>query len=253
MPRGPTAVLAGTESVELAMAQSNAAQLRMLASDLAGTREWAGQALALLDRLPDGPAARRGPGARAEQPRHRGARQTGDAEAGKRMLTESLDRARAARPARARRPGVLQPGRDRGRSSTGTRRPPRRSPTGIAYCRRARPRLLDALPAGLAVRAAAAPRRAAGRPRPAAAEDLLRHPDVAPISMIMPLTVLARARARTGGATGGSRWTGPPHWPPGPASCSGSGRSPATRCEVAWLAGDDAAARAAAERGAAAV
>jgi predicted ATPase len=49
-----TEALAGTGSVELAMALSNATQLRMLASDLAGTREWATRTFDLLDRLPDG-------------------------------------------------------------------------------------------------------------------------------------------------------------------------------------------------------
>ena len=46
-------LLEGSESLELAMAYSNQAHLRMLAGDLAGTRLWAARCRELLGRLPD--------------------------------------------------------------------------------------------------------------------------------------------------------------------------------------------------------
>ncbi len=90
-----TEVLAGTDSVELAMAQSNAAQLRMLSSDLPGTREWATRTFDLLDRLPDGP---RTLAVRVHVQNNLGTVEltSGDAELGRRLLTDSLDRSRAA-------------------------------------------------------------------------------------------------------------------------------------------------------------
>ncbi|MFN8196016.1 MAG: AAA family ATPase [Nocardioidaceae bacterium] len=47
-------LLEGSETVEQALAFSNQAQLRMLASDLAGTQEWGRRTLELVDRLPEG-------------------------------------------------------------------------------------------------------------------------------------------------------------------------------------------------------
>ena len=44
----------GSGTVELAMAYSNLAQLRMLSSDVHGTRLWGRRAMAALDELPDG-------------------------------------------------------------------------------------------------------------------------------------------------------------------------------------------------------
>ncbi len=127
-------------------------------------------------------AGGRGPGARAQQPRHRGApdrrRRGRQADAGREPGPGPR-----RRPARARRPGVRQPGLDRGEPAParGRRRGDRRR---ARLLRRARPRLLGALPAGLAVRAAAAPRRAAagrdlrrrGPPAPGRRADQHDHP-----------------------------------------------------------------------------
>ena len=237
-----TAVLAGTGSVELAMAQSNAAQLRMLASDLAGTREWAGQALALLDRLPAGPRENE---VRVHVLNNLGTAelQTGDAEAGKRMLVESLDRARA---------GDLHEHAARAYSNLASIAVSRHRHAeaaaaitdGLAYCDE---RDLDSW--GLYLRGWQSElllHRGELRPAETCGAEVLRHPDVAPISMIIPLTVVARARARTGVGD----WREPLDRAAALAAGTGElqrlGPVAATRSEVAWLAGDDAAARAAA-------
>ena len=52
-------MLAGTGSVDLAMAQSNAAQLWMLAADLDGTRGWADRAMQVLAGCRPDPGWRR--------------------------------------------------------------------------------------------------------------------------------------------------------------------------------------------------
>ena len=235
-----TAVLAGTGSVELAMAQSNAAQLRMLASDLAGTREWAGQALALLDRLPAGP---REDEVRVHVLNNLGTAelQSGDAEAGRRMLVESLDRARA---------GDLHEHAARAYSNLASIAVSRHRHAeaaaaitdGLAYCDE---RDLDSW--GLYLRGWQSElllHRGELRPAEACGAEVLRHPDVAPISMIVPLTVVARARARTGVGD----WREPLDRAAALAAGTGElqrlGPVAATRSEVAWLAGDDAAARA---------
>jgi tetratricopeptide (TPR) repeat protein len=89
------AALEGVDSVELAMAYSNVAQLRMLASDLAGTSRYAARALEVLGRLPSDPRT-------YEVDVHvhvnLGTAEliSGDADVGLPMLRDSLSRARAA-------------------------------------------------------------------------------------------------------------------------------------------------------------
>ena len=88
-------LLEGTETVEQALAYSNRAQLRMLSSDLAGTQDWGRRTLDLVDRLPDG-------GRREEVRLHAlnnlGSMEmtAGDLDAGRALLVESLEGARAA-------------------------------------------------------------------------------------------------------------------------------------------------------------
>jgi DNA-binding CsgD family transcriptional regulator/tetratricopeptide (TPR) repeat protein len=80
---------------ELGFAYSNRAQLRMLARDLAGTRDWGARSLAVADQLEAGPA-------RTELQAHAlnnlGSIETtaGEVEAGTAMLLESLEVAREA-------------------------------------------------------------------------------------------------------------------------------------------------------------
>jgi tetratricopeptide (TPR) repeat protein len=87
--------LQGSDTVELAMAYSNLAQLRMLSSDVAGARVWGARTLDALQHLPDGHK-------REEVTVHAlnnlGTAEviSGDFDAGIRMLTTSLDKARGA-------------------------------------------------------------------------------------------------------------------------------------------------------------
>ena len=80
------------------------------------------------------------------------------------------------------------------------------------------------------------------------AENVLRRPGVAPISLVQPLTVLARLRARAGD----ERWREPLERV---AAIAGTSRElqrlafiAVARCEAAWLAGDPEAAAGEAER-----
>ncbi|HEY7101936.1 MAG TPA: AAA family ATPase [Mycobacteriales bacterium] len=235
-----TAALAGTDSVELAMAQSNAAQLRMLASDLAGTREWADQALALLDRLPAGP---REDEVRVHVLNNLGTAelQAGDAELGHRMLVESLDRARAGdlheHAARAYcNLASIAVSRHRHAEAAAV------IADGLAYCDE---RDLDSW--GLYLRGWQSElllNRGELRQAESCGAEVLRHGDIAPISMIVPLTVVARARARTGVGD----WREPLDRAAALAAGTGElqrlGPVAATRSEVLWLAGDDDGARA---------
>ncbi|WP_323101674.1 ATP-binding protein [Intrasporangium sp. YIM S08009] len=88
-------VLAGHPGVELALAYSNTTQLRMLSSDVAGTREWGARTLDLVERLPDGPKRTE---VRVHALNNLGTIEVtvGAIEAGTQLLTASLDGARAA-------------------------------------------------------------------------------------------------------------------------------------------------------------
>ena len=89
------ATLAASGSIELAMAYSNVAQLRMLSSDTEGTRTWSARTLDLLAELP--PSAKH-----TEVTVHAlnnlgtSEMSGGDPVEGVRMLTGSLEQARAA-------------------------------------------------------------------------------------------------------------------------------------------------------------
>lgn len=83
-------VLDGTGTAELGLAYSNRAQLRMLSSDLAGTREWGARSLALADALDDGPSRTE---LRAHALNNLGTMEIvgGDLADGTQLLTESLE------------------------------------------------------------------------------------------------------------------------------------------------------------------
>ena len=237
--------LAGTESVSLAMAYSSMSQLRMLDSDLAGCRRWVALTMDLLDRLPDGPEAAE---IRVHALTNLGTAEvvTGDRAEGLRMLTDSLARARTAdlheHAARAYC-NLVATAVDQHRHADAAAA----LAEGTDYCRE---RDLDSWTLYLAGwRTALLLHRGELRAAAAAVEDVLRRPDCAPISLIMPLTVLARARARTGQGD----WRAPLDRAGALADGTGEpqrlGPVAAARCEIAWIAGDDAGARAAAERG----
>ncbi|SRR5580765_1627912 len=82
-------------TVELALAYSNRAQLRMLASDLAGTREWGQRTLELVDELDDGAGRTE---VRVHALNNLGTIElaVGDPDAGAALLLESLSGARRA-------------------------------------------------------------------------------------------------------------------------------------------------------------
>jgi DNA-binding CsgD family transcriptional regulator/tetratricopeptide (TPR) repeat protein len=237
--------LAGTESVSLAMAYSSMSQLRMLDSDLAGCRRWVALTMDLLDRLPDGPEAAE---IRVHALTNLGTAEvvTGDRAEGLRMLADSLARAQAAdlqEHAARTYCNLAATAVEQHRHADAAAA----LAEGTGYCRE---RDLDSWTLYLAGwRTALLLHRGKLRAAEAAVEDVLRRPDSAPISLIMPLTVLARARARTGQGD----WRAPLDRAGALADGTGEpqrlGPVAAARCEIAWIAGDDAGARAAAEQG----
>jgi DNA-binding CsgD family transcriptional regulator len=238
--------LAGTDSVSLAMAYSSMSQLRMLDSDLVGCREWVTQSLQLLDRLPDTADAEE---VRVHALNNIGTAETisGDLAEGIRLLTESLSRARAAdmeeHAARAycnlAASAVAQY-----RSAEAVAA----LADGLRYCQE---RDLDSWTLYLNGWETVLQLHL-GQLEPAAAgvETLLRRPGIAPVSLIVPLIVLALVRARTGSGD----WQEP--FGRGAAMAEATsepqrlGPVAAARCEIAWIAGDDVRVRTEADRGA---
>lgn len=88
-------LLEGTGTVELAMAYSNRTGLRMLASDLAGTRDWGRRTLDVIDALPASPRVTE---VYVHVLNNLGTIEAtaGDLDAGRGMLVQSLDGARRA-------------------------------------------------------------------------------------------------------------------------------------------------------------
>ena len=169
----------------------------------------------------------------------------GDEPAGRRMLEDSLRRAVSAglheHAAQAytnlTATAVLHREHAKAQSLPGCRE---------RVLHRAGPRHLVDVPAGVPGPAAARPRR--DRRGTECAENVLRRPGVAPISLVQPLSVLARLRARAGD----ERWREPLERV---AAIAGTSRElqrlafiAVARCEAAWLAGDPEAAAGEAER-----
>ncbi len=236
--------LAGADSVELAMAYSNMAQLRMLDADLAGTRRWARRALDVLGRLPP---TRDREEVEVHTLTNLGTAEatSGDAVAGRRMLLESLERARAAgfeeHAARAyTNTASLAATQFRLDEATAA------LDAGLEYCGE---RDLDAWTLYLrGWQAQLHLDRGHQQAAQAAALATLRRPELAPVSRILPLTVLARSRARQGR----DDWAEPLEEAAALADRTGElqriGPVTSARCEIAWLAGDPAGAAAAAAR-----
>jgi DNA-binding CsgD family transcriptional regulator len=230
--------LAGTESVELAMAYSNRSQLHMNRNDLDGTRQWADRALDLLKRLPDGLR-------RTEVTVHAlnnvgtAEMSGGDEEVGRRLLTESRERARAAElqehVARAycniAYSAVVQ--RRHGEAAA-------ELAAGLEYCLE---RDLDAWWQYMeGWRAQLLLDQGRGADALAAAEALVRQPGVPAINLMIPLTVIARRRVHVGRAD----WREPLDRAARLAERTGEVQrlAPVTvaRCEAAWIGGDAGAA-----------
>jgi DNA-binding CsgD family transcriptional regulator/tetratricopeptide (TPR) repeat protein len=227
--------LEASESIELAMAYSNAAQLRMLASDLPGTQWWADRAFSLLDQLPESEQ-------RIEAVVHASNNlgsaelSSGDPVRGARLLGESLERARdaelhehAARAYCNLVSGAVTQHRwaDAGRHLT----------AGLEYCA---DRDLDSwwtyLTGWQAVMLLGQGDPAAAQ---ACAQDVLRRERTAPVSRIAPLTILALVQARTGGD-----WSMPMSaalkLASGTAEPQRVAMAAAAACETAWLSGQHA-------------
>ena len=232
-------VLEGTATYELALAYSNRAQLRMLANDLAGTREWAGRSLELAASLPEDQHTM----VRVHALNNLGAMEiaAGDFAAGTRLLDESLHQARShdlhEHAARAycnmASSAVLQRRHDDAR---------RHLREGIEYCTErdldSWTRYLEGWEAQLHLDSGDL-----GHAR-ARAETILRHPELASVGAIQPLVTLAHVRGRTGEGDVDEPLTRV--W----ALASGTGEmqrvapAVAARCEVAWIEGDVARAAA---------
>jgi DNA-binding CsgD family transcriptional regulator/tetratricopeptide (TPR) repeat protein len=236
--------LAGPDSIELAMAYSNLAQLRMLGSDVAGTRHWGHRALEMLARLPAGPDREE---AEVHALTNLGTAEAigGDGVAGRRMIFDSLRRARAAgleeHAARAYCNIVSVEGRQhREAAATAVLE------EGLEYCGE---HDLDAWTLYLrGLQAQLHLDRGDLAGAQAAAQETLRHPDIALVSRILPLAVLARIRARQGRGD----WAELLDQAAALADRTGElqriGPVTAARCEIAWLTGDPAAAADAAAR-----
>jgi DNA-binding CsgD family transcriptional regulator/tetratricopeptide (TPR) repeat protein len=237
--------LAGTDSVSQAMAYSSMSQLRMLDSDLAGCRQWVARTLELLDRLPEGPEVAE---VRVHALNNIGTAEavSGDLAAGLRLLADSLAGARAAdlheHAARAYcNLTATAVGQHRHADAAAV------VTEGLAYCQE---RDLDSWTLYLqGWRSELLLRRGELPAAEAAAQDALRRAGAAPVSLVVPLTVLARSRARTGRGD----WREPLDRAATLALGTGEpqrlGPVAAARCEIAWVLGDEASLQAEAERG----
>ncbi len=226
--------LRGSDSVELALAYSNLAQRCMLRGDLEGTRHWAAACRDVLGRLPPSDART---GALSHVLNNLGTAEmlTGDPALGRPMLEASLDQALAvgAEEHAARAFVNLVSASVLNREHALVEDHLRR---GLEYCL---DRDLDAWWLYLQGWQAqflldrgdlAAARRAA--------DSVLRRPDVAPINLLLPLTVLARVRVRTGD----EGWREPADRAARLAADMGELQRTApvlaARAEAAWCAGD---------------
>jgi DNA-binding CsgD family transcriptional regulator/tetratricopeptide (TPR) repeat protein len=236
--------LAGSDTVELAMAYSNLAQLRMLASDLNGTRDWSSRSLDLLDRLPES-AGRTEVAVHVMTNLGTSEVMAGDLAEGVGMLSSSLEQARAGdlheHAARAYcnicSTAVVQRRHDDAESGLAA---------GLEYCV---DRDLDAWTLYLqGFKARLLLDRGATEAAARLAEDTLRHVSLAPIGRIEPLLALSRARSRTGEPDAVAPLEEATALAEGTGEVQRLGPVVQARCELAWLAGDTATpARVAAE------
>ena len=226
--------LRGTDSVELAMAYSNIAQLRMLSSDVSGARLWGERALVALDHVRPGPKRDE---VRVHALNNLGTAEviSGDLRAGILKLTTSLDEARAAdlheHAARAYCNLVSCAVEQRRHAEA-----ERHLEAGLEYCI---DRDLDSWTLYLqGWQARLRLQRGEYAAARQCAERVLLQANVAPASQVEPLVVLVLALARTG-QTG---WVEPldraTRLAQGIGEIQRLGPVTAARCEIAWLSGD---------------
>jgi DNA-binding CsgD family transcriptional regulator/tetratricopeptide (TPR) repeat protein/type II secretory pathway predicted ATPase ExeA len=227
--------LAGRGTRGEAMAYSNRAQLRMLAADLDGAREWGGRALDVLDTLPP---SREVEDVRVHALNNLGTSEaeSGDLAAGLAMLEESLERSIAGdfheHAARAYTNLSALMVRLHEHALAG-----RWLADGLAYCLERDLDSWDLYMRGWLARSLLEQGEMESAVREA--ERVLRHPRTFAISRIQPLSVVVRARAWTGkgeleGALAEVREL---------AIGTGEGQrvsiADAAACEVAWIVGDE--------------
>ena len=236
--------LGGTDSAELAMAYCNLAQLRMLASDLPGTQHWTSRALEVLDRLPDNRAATE---VRVHAWNNLGCAEAtaGDPATGIRLLTASLQQAQASDlPEHAARAycnlGAGTVVRHQYREARGY------LDAGREYClERDLHAWSDYILGWHAFLLLEQGDSAAAH---AHAEEALRRAVTAPVARILPLTVLALARARQGRGDFEDPLQEAAARAEPTAEVQRLVPLAAARCEISWIHGDQAAARQEAER-----
>jgi len=228
------ATLAGAGDTLEAMAMSNRAQLRMLAYDLAGTRDWVHRTLALLDSLPPGPDVEE---VRVHALNNLGTIEVdvGDGAEGWRLLDESLRRSQQAdlheHAARAYTntvaSAVLQHDHLRAQATL---------VRGLEYCRERDLDAWDLYMRGWHAQGLLDRGDLAGAL--SGAEEILRHPRTAWVSRIGALCVVARARARAGRAGWEEPLSEAVELAYGTGEAQRIGPAVAAVCEVAWLDGD---------------
>ncbi len=227
-------LLEGTETVEQALAYSNSAQLRMLSSDLAGTREWGRRTLDLVDRLPEG-------GRREEVRLHAlnnlGTMEitAGDLDAGRARLVESLEGARAAdlheHAARAYcnlvSAAVVQRRHEEAQ---------RYLDEGMDYCI---DRDLDSWTLYLeGGRARLHLNRGEATAARQLAESVLERSNMSAIDAIEPVLVLAHVHSRVGDPRAEGELRRATELAAGMREVQRVGPAVSTRCEAAWISGD---------------
>ncbi len=229
-------LLDGSPSVELAMAYSNRTQLRMLSSDLAGTRTWGASTLEVLDQLPDGPGRHE---VRVHALNNLGTMEVtaGDLATGQGLLLESLEGARTAglheHAARAycnlASAAVVQ--RRHGEAR-------RYLDEGIEYCA---DRDLDSWTVYLeGIRCRFLLDRGDAPAAQALAESVLDRDDLAAIDAIEPVLVLAHVHARRGDPRTAEFLTRADELAGGMQEVQRVAPTAAARSEAAWIAGDPA-------------
>lgn len=224
-------LLDGSGSVELAMAYSNRAQLRMLSSDLAGTRDWGRRTLELVDQLPEGP---RRDEVRVHALNNLGTMEAtaGDLASGTQLLVESLDGTRAANlhEHAARAYCNLA-----STATTQRRRAEAQHYTdeGIEYCV---DRDLDSWTLYLlGCQARLLLDRGDAAAARAGAESVLQRSDLAAIGAIEPMLVLAHVHARSGGPEAAGYLARAAELAAGMQEVQRVAPAAAARCEAAWI------------------
>lgn len=227
-------LLEGTDSVEQAMALSNRAQLSMLATRLAPTREWGERTLTLLDALPDGSGQDE---VRVHALNNLGTIEVtaGDFDRGQRMLEESLDGARAANlhehAARAYCNLASTAVAQRRHADAH-----RWLDEGVTYCT---DRDLDPWTTYLlALRSRLHLDRADEAAARADATVVLRAGGSA-VGMLEPLLVVAQLDVRTGAGSGEEGFARAVELAGAMNEAQRVGPTAAARCEAAWIAGDE--------------